>query len=274
MKFLIFVLIFSFSNCCFAAEKDAILVQYRPGTGMFSQLHDVLAGIKMYDLGHYRGLEINFAQEGVYYTPERGDNWWSYYFEPIRLGSLTRAKSIIGDPPFSRPWEIEKHTTRAVAFTLIQKYIHIKPEILAKIARFQARHFAGHHVLCVHYRGTDKLIADASLVTYEEMLDAVQKTLLKQPTKKWKIFVATDEQSFLEKMIDEYGDYVCYYDSHRSAGKDPIHLAASDPYLAGEEALIDAVLLSRGNHLIRTSSNLSRWSTFFNPIIPVVQVGF
>ena len=89
---------------------------------MFSVFNDVLAALKYYDAGKYRGLSVDFGLKGVYFDPDRGSNWWEYYCEPIELGSNGEGFEVFGDPPFARRREAEWHTTRLEAHTLIEKY--------------------------------------------------------------------------------------------------------------------------------------------------------
>ena len=69
-----------------------------------------------------------------------------------------------------------------------------------------------------------------------------------------------------------FGDKVCFYSSQRSKDGKPVHYNSEDPYRVGEEALIDCLLLSRTNLLVRTSSNLSLCARYFNPSIPSIEV--
>lgn len=59
--------------------------------------------------------------------------------------------------------------------------------------------------------------------------------------------------------------------AQRSSNGEPgVHFINKNNYSLGEEALIDACLLSKCDLLIRTSSNLSLWSTYFNPSLPTI----
>jgi len=75
-------------------------------------------------------------------------------------------------------------------------------------------------------------------------------------------------------MIATFGHLICYYqDAIRSVNGKALHVdPAHSPYRVGREALIDCVLLSRTDMLIRTSSNLSLCSTFFNSDLPVQEL--
>lgn len=70
-------------------------------------------------------------------------------------------------------------------------------------------------------------------------------------------------------MQQEFPSRIVSRDVHRSTGEEGIHFSEHNGYQLGEEALIDSLLLSKCDLLIRTSSNLSLWSTYFQPDIPV-----
>ena len=252
-----------------ASDKPFVILGCR-NSGMFSIFCNVLALVKYYDQGYYRGIEVNFEDKGLYYIPSLGKNWWNYYCEPISLGEKRKVKYVRSTPPFSKPWEAFKHTSREEAFALIQKYIHLKPHIQNKVDNFEKVHFMNYFAICVHYRGTDKR-PDSLQDSYERIVREILNVMKKNGDLKYKIFVATDEQPFLDYMIGLFGNKVCFYeDALRSTDGKPLHISLNyDHYKNGEDALIDCVLLSRGNILIRPDSNLSRWSEFFNPNIPV-----
>lgn len=253
-------------------QKNFVVVHCRHGAGMFSIFNDVLSYYKYYDNGFYAGVEVNFGKEGQYYTESFGENWWSYYCEQSLLGEKTTVKHVIGDCEFALPCDIEMHTSRQEAHDLIQKYIHFKPEITQEIDKFQTENFIGHYVICVHYRGTDK-VSEAFPVKYEEVYKSVRGLIKKLKIKKYKIFVATDEQPFLDFMIKNFKKSVCYNPyAYRSNNNSALHYSNYDRYKCGFDAIIDAILLSKGDYLIRMSSNLSLWSTFFNPNIPVLEL--
>ena len=69
-------------------------------------------------------------------------------------------------------------------------------------------------------------------------------------------------------------DIFWHEDTVRSVDGGAIHSRPEmgDNYIKGKEALINCLLLSRCNVLIRTASFLSAWSSFFNPKFPVIML--
>ena len=245
--------------------------------GLFGSFNQVLALVKLYDQGYYRGIEVDFGKQGLYYDPNHGNNWWSYYCEPISIGEKVRVREVAGDVPFARRREAEWYTDREEGFALIQKYIRFKPSILQRVEEFEKAHFQKHVVIGVHFRGTDKLEKEASFITHSDVFrrvqEAVRPLILKRV--KYKVFLATDEQKMVDVMRAVFSTHLCYQPNALRAkkGDPPPHFDfAYDRYLCGEEALVDCILLSKCDLLIRTSSNLSLWSMYLNPKLPVIEL--
>lgn len=242
--------------------------------GMFSIFGDVLCLCKFYEKGDYQGIEVDFLDEGLYYDAEKGMNWWTYYCEPISYGKKNKSDNIkvIQGYPYDNINITENETTVREANALIQKYIHIRPEIQKEVDDFVRENFVNNYVIGVHYRGTDKYI-EAVRVNYDDVRQRIQKIMDENANEPIKIFIATDEDAFIQYMKEAFGKSICYNKNvARSSSKKPIHTTHKNPYQSGKEALVDCLLLSRGSILIRTSSNLSLWSTFFNPDIPVIEL--
>lgn len=240
--------------------------------GMFATAIQVLGQISIYetqDPVKIEGLLIDFATNGLYYDPEHGPNWWSYYFDPIRLGKWDGGSfSSMRKKDYFQAFKKRRQLTRAQASKLVKKHIHVKKHILEKMEQFVVRHFDNVYVIGVHYRGTDKSRKEAPRVSYEKVFQSIADHL--PQNRPWRIFVATDEQQFLEEILKAFPERVIACDAHRSTTTTGIHFSCKNSYAVGEEALIDALLLSRCDLLIRTSSNLSLWSTYLNPELPTI----
>ena len=104
------------------------------------------------------------------------------------------------------------------------------------------------------------------------MKEAIELQIKQRPLETYRIFVATDEHDFLKFIKEAFPGKVISIEMDRSIDGSPIHMNARDPFLQGEQALIDALLLSKTQVLIRTQSNLSLWSSYFNPTLPVITL--
>jgi hypothetical protein len=153
------------------------------------------------------------------------------------------------------------------AFNLIiEMDLMPKKTILDTVNSFVINYF--HNTMIgVHYRGTDK-ISEALRTQYETVLNRMNEF------KEGNFFIASEEENFIKSAVDKFGNRVVFCNHIRSNDVSPIHLNANKDSgkKLGEEAIIDSLLLARCQVLIRTASNLSIASSFFNPEIRVIEV--
>jgi hypothetical protein len=240
--------------------------------GFFCSYQAVVGFLHMIENEGNSGYQV-FFEKGLYFDPKVGPNWWEYYFEPIYSGPPTEGITIDhpGDMLKSK-WNTDaiSNITRESAAYFIKKYIKVKPNLQQKIDDFIKLKF-GQHTIATHYRGCDKS-SEAPRVHYSVISDEVKKHIKYDS----KIFVASDEQAFIQYMVNCFGNKVIYTDAIRSPNHDPIHHhdghAMSNPYKLGEDAVIDCYLLSRSNTLIRTFSNLSSSAANINPDLKVIDL--
>ncbi len=252
--------------------ENALIIIDRESAGFFSTFHYILTVCKSYDKGLIRGFKVDFGTTGNYYCPNRGENWWHYYFLPTQFGDMTPPTIQTVYPPNTSLMEIELFTSKIECSHLIKKYLTIRPEIIHFVDTFYKENLLGHFVISVHYRGTDK-ISEAPHVPYIDILQKIEEVITSINRADFKIFLATDEAPFLEFLRTHFGDAVSFNETaKRSTNGKPLHFGAEDPYQSGLDALIDCLLLSKGDILVRTSSNLSLVSTYFNPDIPVLSL--
>lgn len=256
-----------------AAPNEYFVLWARP-VGMFSVFHEVLCLTRQYEQKNIAGFNISFGKTGLYYDTAYGPNWWKYYFEPLKVGN-SKGKNIVtvhGDHPLTTPFSIENIVPRKELHALIKKYIRIRPNILNAINNFQQTHFKNSYIIGVHYRGTDKQI-EAPRVPYKKVELLIKEMLRRNVGKKCKIFIATDEKAFIDFAIKTFGKNRVLYNKFAQRSTDGKCLHGGEKrYEQGKHALMDCVLLSRANVLIRTSSNLSLVSTYFNPHLPVIEL--
>jgi len=162
----------------------------------------------------------------------------------------------------------KKH--RQVVGHYIKKYVKVKSEIQNKINNFTNKHYTDD-MIGVHIRGTDKKtessIGQRPFITIENYLKCIEVALEDKPNAT--LFIASDnneaiKQIFLNFKKNKKVVYNCTrMQSYTSAT--PVHLSSFAGPKAGEEALIDCMLLSKCNHIICTDSNLSAAALYFNP---------
>jgi hypothetical protein len=144
----------------------------------------------------------------------------------------------------------------------------LTPETTRRIESASQTVFGGKVVIGLHYRGTDKVKGpsiQAARVDYA-FISRLLRELVRLPFD-FSLFVATDEAGFISFLQNNYPGELHFTQSERSEGETPVHLGAgsSSPSQLGMEALVDSVLLSRCDFLLRCESNLSHVSSFFNP---------
>jgi len=244
------------------------------GQGLFVTLNSVIGLLDLYEKSQSTmSVSVDFGNEGLYFSKEKGPNWWSYYFEPIALGNIRKAKikRISQDEMSGFCWKGGRVISRSRARKLMNKYIKIKPEIHQIVNEFVHSYFDSYFVVGIHYRGTDKFIEAAPYVSYEKVASQLD-SILKECNQPTKIFVATDEQRFLDFMKIRYESKLIYQNIYRSVGNEPLHFTHHDKYKNGLDAVVDCLLLSRCHVLLKTASNLSAFSQMFNPSLYVVNL--
>lgn len=272
----IFTFSFLFTSLYSSEACNEYMILRSRGVGMFSVFNDVLLLLDCYEKGKFGGIEVNFEKSGLYYDASKGPNWWEYYCEPICIGDKKKMK-VLTSIGTNMPYAISRVALRAYdrhkAYALINKYIHIKPNIQKSVKKFVDKNFASDFVIGVHYRGTDK-ISEAPRESYDVVAKSIASELEALPKgTTYTIFVATDEAAFLEFMLQQFSDAIVYYETARSINGQPIHVKPLESrYDAGKGAIIDCLLLSKTNLIIRTSSNLSLWSGYFNPDVRIISL--
>ena len=149
----------------------------------------------------------------------------------------------------------------------------MRPSIQHYVDDFVAKHFAAGATLGAHYRGTDK-VSEATPVSWESFAAAAERYASRNRLKV--IFVASDDPGFSVWMAQRFAgrfEVVAHDDQERSDGSLPIHRTLiGDRQLKGFEALVNCLLLSRCDTLIRSASFLSGWSSVFNPALHVTML--
>ncbi len=237
-------------------------------SGLFATMTYVLGALELYEQGTFGGLTVNFYKAGLYYDPAVGNNWWNYYFEPIFLPPKPNQ-----EPRKMTLQEINLACRAGLALSrerrhqLIDKHVKLQPHIQKKVERFVQDYFQGRRIVGVHFRGTDKK-KEVPRISYDAVAAAIDARDLSEAY----LFVATDEAAFLEYMNGRYPGRVIAAPATRSTDGRPLHFDAPDKYRIGEEAVIDCLLLSRCDFLVRTLSDLSKYSTYFNLNLPSIIV--
>lgn len=276
------------------------LVQHVDGNaGFCAVLTYTLNGIRMavrdgaIPVVHYGKEATRFFHE-----PARGDNVWEYYFEPVagvghdelmaalergdvspdQVHSFTRkqvagwhqsdpdriatfwARDVPDDPA---AWMAAK---RELARRFVAEYVRVKPHVLAKVDAFWEEHIRPQYTLGVHIRGTD--FAYAEPTSPEAYFREIERHLDRRRPGDWRIFLATDQNQFLDLFRARYPGRVIAYDCLRSNGRrPPFKFHRESPYRRGEDVLIDVLLLSRCSFLFKGSAAVGECALWFAPAL-------
>ncbi|CAA9890148.1 conserved hypothetical protein [Candidatus Methylobacter favarea] len=218
-----------------------------------------------------------------FYTLSQGDNWFDYYFDNLKLteidkknvmNGLVKVSSISHISHIGLPSTNGRQMSLEYAHELLEKNIRIKDEIQEYVDSFVNTHFGQKTVLGIHYRGRDKQL-EAKPVSWEFCAKAIHNYLDTNPQVE-ALFISSDEGNFIDWIEKEFKSLEVIYhdDKERGSEGNALHTQPDlgNNYTKGKEALINCLLLSRCNALIRTASLLSGWASIFNPSLPVTML--
>ena len=238
-------------------------------SGLFSEFCAVIGCLDHFERHRtiYEGLRVDFGRDGLYYEAASGWNWWEYYFEPIQIGDASGAR-ITAVPLWQHDYfaeRVEQRVPRDHAAEMLARYIRVKPDIHAAVDAYCAEYLTGD-TIGIHYRGTDKS-EESPVVPYGRVAEA-----LRAVPDDARIFVATDEQAFLDYLMQAYPGRVIFRPMYRSQDRTPLHKSPGHGRAGGRDAVIDCLILARCNRLIRTASNLGLVAGWFKPHMPIEVV--
>ncbi|MEM1245690.1 MAG: hypothetical protein AAGK22_04935 [Acidobacteriota bacterium] len=174
----------------------------------------------------------------------------------------------------SRDWYREQ---RLKASRVIDKYIRIKPEILGLLDTWTSDNFTGERVLGLHMRGTDKGGAGpvqphlSRVMTPDKYYPLIERDT--QEHGEGRIFLATDQRQFVELLRQRYGDRVLALEAIRSDSSiNPFQVSDSKNYIKGREVLLDCLILSRCDFLLKCTSAVGEYAMYFNPELECIDV--
>ncbi len=252
------------------------------------------------------------------------DTVWEYYFEPIvpdwpaariplelqdalreglpgehevgrDLGDGHFATCHFGDHPSLHGrslfipylWDDPDSDLRKRCAEVIRAYVRPRPYIEEAVSAFLEEKLPGAFI-GLHIRGTDAVSKQElrahrrGSLSFPHYIRAIRRGLVTYPDAR--IFVATDSESSLERIRDEFGERVVAHPSLRhqegdSVGRGPEgglmpSYVTSDAHAAarnGEEAVLEYRLLCESALLIHNGSGLARTVLLARPELPHVN---
>lgn len=274
------------------------LIQHVDGNaGFCAMLTYTLNGIRMATRDGAIPV-VYYGREATrfFFDPSHGENVWEYYFEPVssvgyerlraaldhnelspdRVHSFTKrqicnwhhsdldriatfwAKDVPDDPS---AW---METKRTLGRKYVSEHIRVKPHIIAKVDAFWRTRIWPQFTIGVHIRGTD--FAYAEPTSPRAYFDAIDHYLASRGTDPYRIFLATDQNQFVDLFRQRYGERLITYDCLRSNRRQPpFKFSSESPFKRGEDVLIDVLLLSRCDFLFKGAAAVGEFALWFNP---------
>lgn len=267
-------------------------------------IHAGFSALLLYTLNGIRKAQelnaipvINFNKENTpdFYDSEYGVLIWNYYFDPISPFSYQQVMDFVSTgqigpdqvyvptseevmdahhteenrlatfwasetPENKMQWMTEK---RALGREYVSQYLSPKSHIAKKVSEFVATHFEQRYVFGVHIRGTDFNYAQATPT--ETYFREIDQLIVNKGITHYKVFLATDQTQFLDAFKNKYGTNLICYDALRSADHvAPFRKKTSNPYKKGEDVLIDILLLSKCDFLLKGPAAVGEVALWFN----------
>ena len=254
--------------------------------GLFGQIFswclEILPYLEKHNLKpQWRILSRNYGTSPAYnifpdilrlnYKPEM-------YIGESKVIKLEQLKFTIGHPVYNYHYDF------TLANYLFNKYFQLPGEVIDTVEKFLSP-YAKKRILGLHYRGHDKVFdtSETNPVTDELLLQAA-RDFLEQKGAVDLVFLASDEESFIDKATKYLPVPTISFTHQRVANKSlrsllginnrkPFH-GHKKKYNTqiGREAIIDSLLLSRCCCLLKCQSALSGWSKVWNPNLEVYRI--
>ncbi len=249
---------------------------------------------KAQELNQYPIIDLSKINTPHFYDESLGENIWNYYFEPInqfsfidlissnitpKLIYIPTAEEVMNahhdeenrlatfwawnEPKNKEAWMIKK---RALGRSYVENYIQVKSTIKEKVAHFSKQFFRSNYIIGIHIRGTDFAYATApSIQDYFRELDQLIKN---KKAKEVQIFLATDQEQYVAEFKNKYKNQVITYNAIRSSNEiAPFRLKGVSNYKKGEDVLVDTLLLSECDFLLKGSAAVGEMALWFNPTL-------
>lgn len=248
-------------------------VIWRQGrAGLFSIVQSVAAHLDLADeMGFVPIVDFqNFPSTYTDDVPLEGtSNSWEYYFEPVSAFSLDevyQSKSVVfcdGSYPAGYPFAITESQKLRDSY---HRHIRFKPSVLEFVDRFADEHLSGSRVLGVHFRGQEMRTEPGHPLPATPRQMAARASALMADRGYDKIFLVTEEQSYLDYFRSVFGTRVVATDAFRTYETNAYDLAPGDhhKYRLGLGILRDTLLLARCDAMLCAGSNVSVFAEFLN----------
>ena len=224
---------------------------------------------------------ITYSKKSVHYDHEYSmksnlDNPFEYFFSQNMFNRSSVSSFNIFEKygtlfnHLKSKYNVTNHYESILKNNLIEsysdiynEYFRLKPNIKKSIDDDILKMNLGDEFIGVHFRGTDfryNLKSHPSFITEDKYFLVLDKIL--DNNKNLSVFLATDDQTSLEKFIKRYGSRIKYFnDVERSSSKRASYYKKNHrkyhQFLSGYEVLRDALVLSNSKEMLCGSSNVT-----------------
>jgi hypothetical protein len=255
-----------------------------------------------------------FGGPNPYFDESNGPNVWEYYFEPIgpsfaELSALVKDGKVLtlstaselgrlyrwepkswfmnpygyfrsvenyadGNYP-AKWWQAQRNKARAF---LQDGTLRFNSFILDQVKRFAEANFS-EETLALQLRGSDKFDFGAGpnlarKVLPEEYFPHIDRYLSEHP-KCARIFVATDQRQWLKLLQERYSDRILSFSEWSLSDSDSNRFHdAQGKATRGAEVLVDLLLLSRCNFLLKCHAGVGEMALVLNPDLDFLDLNY
>ena len=272
-------------------KNSIILKKIEPGTQVKIEIarHDVgffsLLTWQLYVTKYLSSLNLDFTvslNNKNYNSDEKNTTLLFSRFTTNENKALTKIKNRQCITIKDIAELVPKYVKLNIQESHLMQQSHLQPtqRIMDQVDSFINQKL-GNHFIAVHWRGTDKS-SESRKVLAEEFMEAIGKKLGQLGLGPIKCFIASDEESKMSllkagiKSRFPQIEVESFQQVLRSTNGKPLHInnksSIAQRASLGDEALVECLVLSRANFLIRTTSFLSGWSSIFNPHLDICML--
>jgi len=216
---------------------------------------------------------VEWGINTLYFDKEQGNNAWEYFFK--QTYPYKPSNNYVRD--YTELTLLKEKSFRKTMNFIHNNYIVLNDKT-NEILQPHFQMFTNNKVLGIHIRRTDKFLIGSYGTTSSQVPVDLElfKTEIDRVVNDYDlIFLATDCIDTCNYMKDIYGKKLIFNrNTIRGSGTCSIHnnFKNVSGYVKGLNVITDAFLLSRCQHLIRSTSNVSMYSLFINPNLTYVNV--
>ena len=223
-------------------------------------------------------LYIDFRENMIYRkTGTVNDNVWEYYFlQPFvieDIDSYDREEATFDGRGLTFQFRFDTNSEYLKeARELCKKFVKFRPELIESAQNF-INEKIGCSFLSVHKRGCDH--DNARDFTITEYLKETDRYIDRYE----KLFVCSDEEYSVQEFKKRYGNKVVTYDTLRETDPSQSHIGIhlkeninDNIYINGRDCLIETIILSRSNLLLKTISNVTHTAVMLNENLDFVWI--